>query len=151
MTDTNREPLVRTVVDGELLNLTRGYPFELENFDRLPAILLLEAERERMSWLPEFSDIFASDLLLMQAEEYSDGDLWSSVLNFIAARNLFRRIYLPDHAPVEPGDQLYAAQFYRLTNPQLASWSDIHAAAKQRELYMKRMEQILEQHPEQAM
>jgi hypothetical protein len=122
-------------------------PFDPNAFEVWPAVILYEVEAERISLLQEFADVFASNRLLRIAQEHFDGDLWSSVLNFVIHRNIFRRTHLPGSIPEEPNDHVYAAQFYHAPDPEHASWDTIHAAAAKRDDYMSRLDQLLINNP----
>jgi len=126
----------------------RDEPFDVRSFEVWPANILDEVEAERISLLPEFADILASDRLLMQAREHFVGDdMWPAVVNFTALRNELRRLLLPAGAAEESDDRRYAAEFFHAPDPENASWDAIHDAARARDHYMRQLGQLLGPEP----
>jgi len=133
-TRANIDPIVRLALGAN------RHPFDPQTLEVWPAIILHEAEAERISLLREFADVLTNGRLLVQVQEHYGGDLWYGAVNFVANRNEFRRRYLPGGAPEEPDDQRYAAEFFYAPDPERASWHDIHLAAAKRDAYLRQLE-----------
>ena len=125
-------------------NLVLTMPFDPQAIGAHSPEELIAAEKERISWLSEFSDVFADKFLFHEAEEFfdEDGGCWCNVLSYVEARNEFRAMNMPERIPAGPDDRRYAAEFFDLADPEHASWDEIHAVFRRRMFYKYLLESM---------